>query len=116
MLKKREDIYMSVKFTCQKEDITTAISKVSTNIKSTVTKMVNNLKNAFKFEWKLPKIKLPKLVIENAESKFGYKYPKFSIKWARNGMMVNSPTILGSTPVGCGEQGKEVVIPSILAA
>lgn len=99
------------KISAKFKTVETSISKVSTNVKTTMTNMVNKLKNAFNFTWKLPNLKLPKLVIENAESKFGFKYPKFSIKWARNGMMVNSPTILGSTPVGCGEQGKEVVIP-----
>ena len=92
--------------------IETGISKVSTNVKTTVTKMVENLKNAFKFDWNLPKIKLPKIKIDwSDDNMFNIKMPKFSVEWKRNGGLVNTPSILGTSVAGAGEAGKEVVVP-----
>ena len=65
---------------------------------------VSDLKKAFKFKWKLPKIKLPHFHVDGGEPPYGLggkgSLPKFSIDWYRkayaNPMLFTSPTVLAT--------------------
>ena len=69
--------------------------------------IVDKLKSAFKFKWKLPKIKLPHISVDGGEPPYGLggkgSLPKFSIDWYRraynNPILFSNPTIV-NTPTG----------------
>ena len=70
---------------------------------SIVKNAVTLLKNALKFEWSLPKLKLPHISVSGGVAPYGIggkgSLPKFSISWYRkaydDAMILNSPTIFG---------------------
>ncbi len=66
---------------------------------SIVKNAVTALKNALKFEWSLPKLKLPHISISGSFSINPPSVPKFSISWYKkaydNAMILSSPTIFG---------------------
>ena len=71
--------------------------------KSIVKTAVTALKNALKFNWELPKIKLPHISVSGGKAPYGIggkgSLPKFSIEWYKkaydNAMILRSPTIFG---------------------
>ena len=96
-----------------------AFTSTFNGVKSFVGGIVNWLKGIFKFEWSLPKIKLPHFTISGSFSLNPPKVPSFNVSWYRkamsNGMILNSPTIFGydaSTGkfLGGGEAGSETVV------
>ena len=70
---------------------------------SIVKNSVTLLKNALKFDWSLPKLKLPHISVSGGVAPYGIggkgSLPKFSIQWYKkaydNAMILNSPTIFG---------------------
>lgn len=93
-----------------KDKIGDAYDSLRNKVNNMVEKVengVSKLKKAFKFKWKLPKIKLPHFNISGGEPPYGLggkgSLPKFSIDWYRkayeNPMLFTSPTVL-STPNG----------------
>lgn len=86
-------------------------------IKDKVNKVVDFLQSAFKFEWKLPKIKLPHFSINGSFSLNPPSVPSFGIEWYKkamdNPMIMDSPTAFGINSMGQimagGEAGSEVV-------
>lgn len=68
-----------------------------------VGNVVDGIKKAFKFEIKLPKIKLPHISVKWKKIGDFFSIPKLSIEWYRkaynNPMMFSSPTVL-QTPSG----------------
>jgi len=68
-----------------------------------VREVVEKLKNMFKFEWKLPKIKLPHFKVEEGMKILGITLPRIKVEWYKKAYeepyMFNSPTVLG-TPHG----------------
>ena len=101
------------------------VSSVLTAIQSKFTSVINGAKNVvrnginaikgfFKFSWSLPKLKLPHISISGSFSLAPPRAPKFSIKWYREGGILEAPTIfgrMGSTLLGGGEAGPEAVAP-----
>lgn len=70
---------------------------------SIVKNAVTLLKNALKFEWSLPKLKLPHISVTGGVAPYGIggkgSLPRFSIEWYKkaydNAMILRSPTIFG---------------------
>lgn len=89
--------------------------------KKIVTDAVSALKNALKFDWSLPKLKLPKISVNGGEAPYGIggkgHLPSFSISWFKkaydNAMVLSSPTIFGfggGSFLGGGDgNGNEIV-------
>ena len=89
--------------------------------KKIVTDAVSALKNALKFDWSLPKLKLPKISVDGGEAPYGIggkgHLPSFSISWFKkaydNAMVLSSPTIFGfggGSFLGGGDgNGNEIV-------
>lgn len=98
-------------------EIKDAIAQKFSDIKSAVTDKINGAKDAvknaiekikgfFKFDWELPKIKLPHFDITGKFSLNPPQIPKFSVEWYKQGAIFNRPTI-----IGVGEAGQEAVLP-----
>lgn len=89
------------------------INALSQYVKNVKEKLVEKLKNIMKFEWKLPKLKLPSVSITGKFSLSPLEVPKFSIKWNRLGGVFDNPTIFGfgNSLQGLGEDGAEAVVP-----
>ena len=89
--------------------------------KKIVSDAVTALKNALKFNWELPKLKLPHISVTGGEAPFGIggkgSLPSFDIEWYKkaydNAMILSSPTIFGYSNgklLGGGDgNGNEVV-------
>ena len=108
-----------------------SISTTFDNIKSTIKDKIEaakdfvhdaieKIKSFFKFDWELPKLKLPHFRTEGKFSwslKNGLSLPSISVDWYKkamqNGMILNSPTIFGyqnGRLLGAGEAGSETVV------
>ena len=100
------------KFNQLKDKITKPVETARDKVKGVIDK----IKGFFKFEWSLPKLKLPHLSISGKFSLTPPSVPKFSIKWYKkaveNPVILNGPTIFGAADgklLGGGEAGREVV-------
>ena len=102
--------------------IKTAIQKPIESARDLVKNAIEKIKGFFNFEFKWPKLKMPKFAISPSGWKIGDllegSIPKLSITWhadaMRNPMIMNKPTIFGYNPatgslMGGGEAGSEVV-------
>ena len=86
-----------------------------------VKNAVTLLKNALKFDWSLPKLKLPHISVSGGVAPYGIggkgSLPKFSIEWYKkaydNAMILSNPTIFGYSDgkfLGGGDgNGNEIV-------
>lgn len=99
------------------EGIKNGFTNTFNAVRSFMTGIVNWLKGLFKFEWSLPKIKLPHFSISGSFSLNPPSIPSFSVSWYRKamegGMILNSPTIFGAAGgklLGGGEAGPEAVV------
>ena len=93
-----------------KKAVTSPIEKAWNVVKGIIEK----IKNAFKFNISFPKIKLPKISVEKKKGIMGIPYPKFSIKWNKEGAILKKAQIFGSVGnqlQGGGEAGPEAVAP-----
>ncbi|MBR2654685.1 MAG: phage tail tape measure protein [Lachnospiraceae bacterium] len=86
-------------------------------IKSGARSLVESLKAAFKFDWSLPKIKLPHFKISGEFSLNPPKVPSISVDWyskaMQKGMKLDGATIFGagkSGLMGGGEAGSEWIV------
>ena len=97
------------------------VKSVFGGIKDIVGNAVTWLKNAFKFKWELPKLKLPHISVKGGVAPYGIggkgSLPKFSIEWYKkaydNAMILSRPTIFGYSGgkfLGGGDgNGNEIV-------
>lgn len=88
-------------------------SKLS-KARDTVTGFVNKIKGAFKFDWALPKIKMPHFKTSGKFSLNPPSVPSFDIKWYKKGGVMTRPTLFGAAGgswLGGGEAGPEGIIP-----
>ena len=85
------------------DGIKTKFSSIFENCKTIVKNAVTALKNALKFNWELPKLKLPHISVKGGVAPYGIggkgSLPSFSISWYRkayeNAMILSKPTIFG---------------------
>lgn len=103
------------------DGIKTKFSKIWDGCKKIVTDAVAALKKALKFDWSLPKLKLPKISVNGGEAPYGIggkgHLPSFSISWYKkaydNAMVLSNPTIFGfggGSFLGGGDgNGNEIV-------
>ena len=84
-----------------------------------VKNAIDKIKSFFKFDWELPKLKLPHLNISGKFSLSPPSVPSFGIDWYKkamdDGMIMNQPTIFGFNPktndfLAGGEAGSETVV------
>lgn len=99
------------------DGIKKAISDKINAAKDAVHNAIEKIKSFFKFEWSLPKIKLPHFSISGKFSLNPPQIPHFSVDWyakaMKNGMILNNPTIFGMMNgklLGGGEAGSETVV------
>lgn len=98
------------------DDIKNGIKDKINSAKDGVKSAVDKIKGFFKFNWSLPKIKLPHFSISGKFSLNPPQKPTFGVEWYRNGGIMTNPTTFGFNPntgksmVG-GEAGSEAIIP-----
>ena len=99
------------------ESIKSAISDKINEAKNKVKSAIEKIKGFFKFEWSLPKLKMPHISISGGFSLIPPRAPKFSIDWyskaMKDGMILNNPTIFGMMDgklLGGGESGSETIV------
>lgn len=99
------------KFNELKQGITDKINGAKDAVKSAIDK----IKGFFKFDWSLPKIKLPHFSISGKFSLNPPSIPKFDVDWYSSGGIFTKPTIIGGVGVGDADNGKgrqaEAVLP-----
>ena len=94
-----------------------SVKSLFTSIWGTISSVVEKIKNCFKFDWELPKIKLPHFKIKGEFSLSPPSVPSLSIDWYKKAMndayILNNPTIFGAAGgklLGGGEAGSEAVV------
>lgn len=99
------------------ERIKSAISDKINSAKEAVHNAIERIKSFFKFEWSLPRLKMPHISISGGFSLFPPSVPHFSVDWyakaMKNGMVLNNPTIFGMMDgklLGGGESGSETIV------
>lgn len=97
--------------------IKSAITEKINGARDAVKSAIEKIKSFFKFEWSLPKLKLPHISISGGFSLRPPSVPHFSIDWyskaMKNGMILNNPTIFGMMDgklLGGGESGSETIV------
>ena len=96
-----------------KEKMITPIQNAFNKVKE----FVNKIKGLFKFEWSLPKLKVPKFSITPSGWGVGDLLkgviPKLGITWNARGGVFDKPTVFGygGSLQGIGENGAEAVVP-----
>ena len=96
------------------ESIRTAIQSKLDTAAQTVRSAIDRIKSFFRFDWSLPRLKMPTIDIQGKWSMNPPSVPKFSVKWNAEGGILNKPQIfgkVGQTWLGGGEAGQEAVLP-----
>lgn len=99
------------------DDIKNGIVNKINAAKDAVHNAIEKIKSFFRFEWSLPKLKMPHISISGGFSLVPPEVPHFSIDWyskaMKNGMILNNPTIFGAMNgklLGAGEAGSETIV------
>ena len=82
--------------------------------KDKVSEILEDIKGFFKFDWELPKLKMPHISITGSFSLSPPSAPKFSISWYARGGVFDAPTLFGfgnGSIGGLGEAGAEAIVP-----
>lgn len=97
------------------------ITEKVTGIWDAVKNVADKVKNAFRFNWQLPSLKLPHIQVDwvaagGVLSKFlGISHiPSLSVKWFAKGGILDGAQLFGragNTLLGGGEAGREAVLP-----
>jgi hypothetical protein len=111
---KAKDLWASINETFDK--IKTTITEKIEGAKEAVKSAIDKIKGFFNFEFKWPKLKMPKFSIKGSMNPIKWLtdgVPKLSVNWNAAGAIFDKPTIF-STPYGyqgVGEAGPEAVAP-----
>ncbi|MDO5149255.1 MAG: phage tail tape measure protein [Oscillospiraceae bacterium] len=95
-------------------DIFNKIDDKITSAKNKVHEMIDAILEKFKFNWELPKLKLPHFKIEGEFSLNPPSVPSFGIDWFANGGIMTKPTVFGANGnnlLAGGEAGPEAILP-----
>ena len=113
LLRQGIDLFMMIV-----NSITTVIPKLVAKfqeiVKTIKDKLVGAAKNAMKFDWSLPKLKLPHFSISGKFSLDPPSIPKIKVDWYAQGGVFDTPTLFpyGDGQVGgLGEAGAEAIVP-----
>ena len=90
------------------------ISALGQIVSTIVKNLVDKVKSIMKFDWSLPKLKLPHVSITGKFSLNPPSIPKFSISWYEKGGIFENPTLFnyGDGQIGgLGENGAEAIVP-----
>jgi hypothetical protein len=107
-------------FTSVKNTFSNIVSTIKEKLnlaKETVKGIIDKIKGFFKFEWSLPKLKVPKFSITPSGWGVGDLLkgviPKLGITWNARGGVFDKPTLFsyGNSLQGIGENGAEAVVP-----
>ncbi len=116
---------MSEKLTAAKDTVVGIFDKIKSGItekiemaKNTITGIIDKIKGIFKFDFELPKIKMPHFGITPKGWEIGDllkgSIPKLGIEWYAKGGVMEKPTVFGvngnNAMVG-GEAGAEAIAP-----
>ncbi len=99
------------------DNLRNGVSEKLDAVKNFVSNTVQKLKDFFKFDWSLPKIKLPHFSISGEFSLSPPSIPHIGVEWYKKAMdkpiVMDKPTAFGISPSGKvmagGEAGSEVV-------
>lgn len=97
--------------------ITSAMSQPIEKARDLIKTIIEKIKGFFKFEWSLPKLKVPKFSITPSGWSVGDllkgSIPKLGITWNARGGVFDKPTVFGygNSLQGLGENGAEAVVP-----
>lgn len=96
-------------------NIKDTVKNVFKSVIDTVKNSIEKVKSFFKFEWELPKIKLPHFNWTGSFSLSPLQVPKMDITWKSKGGIFTKPTVLGNIGVGDKHNGigsnAEAVLP-----
>lgn len=96
------------------EEVKNSITNKINGAKNAVYNAIETMKSFFKFEWSLPKLKLPHIYINGEWDLKEGKFPSFGVEWYAKGGVLNQPTafgINGNRLMVGGEAGPEAVAP-----
>lgn len=110
-----KSIVSSVKSTISSilDSIKSKFTSVFDGAKNIVKNAIEKIKGFFKFDWSLPKIKMPHFKISGKFSLNPPSIPKITVDWYKDGAIFMKPTLF-NTPYGLkgvGEAGAEAVLP-----
>lgn len=100
------------------DNIKNTFSNIFENVKTTVSNALDFLKGLFKFDWELPKIKLPHFTITGGFNldPTNFSVPKIGVEWYAKAMstpyLLDDATIFGAASgrlLGGGETGAEMI-------
>lgn len=89
-------------------------SKCGEIVSTIKNKLVEKAKNLMKFDWSLPKLKLPHFSIKGEFSLTPPKVPRLAVDWYAQGGVFEQPTLFnygGNNIGGLGEAGAEAIVP-----
>lgn len=96
------------------ENVKSKVFEVFENVKNTISGAIETIKGFFKFDWELPKIKLPHFSISGSFSLNPPSIPTIGVDWYAKGGIMTRPTIFGingNNIMAGGEAGAEAVLP-----
>lgn len=97
--------------------ITDFLTKPVEKARDAIKTVIDKIKGFFSFDWKLPKLKLPRFSVTPSGWSIGDLLkgviPKLGITWNARGGVFDKPTLFnyGNSLQGIGENGAEAVVP-----
>ena len=96
------------------ENLRSGITNKLNAARDKVKEIIDKIKGFFKFEWSLPKLKMPHFSVSGKFNLDPPSIPKFSVDWYAQGGVFDKPTLFpyGNGAIGgLGEAGAEAIVP-----